>query len=221
MNGRIHPRGRPAFTLMEVLVVIALITMLMGVLLPTVGRARMQAKVLAVNAELRDIGLALEAYSMDNGGLYPPTRVDCMLGSHFYPLPPELVECRYLPSPDPTTFLSAGTEDRFNRGHTYKYRSAGTLIYNRTTVMKEGASLWVPDGFPHSDAEDGRLYASPGQSPVSWVLFSLGPGFDETEELRLKRLNYPVPKATWFDPRTQKGVILRMRLANGTQIGSF
>ncbi|MBP8303420.1 MAG: type II secretion system protein [Phycisphaerae bacterium] len=221
MNGRIDSRARPAFTLIEVLVVTALITLLMGILLPTLGRARIQAKVLAVHAELRDIGLALEAYAMDNRGLYPPTRVDCMLGSHFYPLPAELAESRYLPPPNPTTFLSAGIEDRFNAGYTYKYRSTGTLIYNRTTVLKEGASLWVPDGFPHGDTQDGRLYTSPGRSPVSWVLFSLGPGFDQAEELRLKRLNYPVPKATWFDPRTKKGVIVRMRLANGTQIGSF
>ena len=201
--------------------VIAVIAVLMGVLMPALGKARLQAKVLAVSAELRGIGLALEAYSMDNSGLYPPTRVDCMLGGHFYQLPLELAASKYLPRPDPNTFLAAGIEDRFNRGYTYKYRSTGTLIYNRTTVMKEGAGLWIPNGFPHNDANDGQLYNSPKQSPVNWVLYSLGPSFDDKEELRLKRLNYPVPRATWYDPSTRKGVIVRMRLANGTQIGSF
>jgi prepilin-type N-terminal cleavage/methylation domain-containing protein len=221
MDRRTHQRGRPAFTLIEVLVVIAVIALMMGILFPVLGKARMQAKVLAVNAELRDIGLALEAYSMDNNGMYPPTRVDCMLGGHFYQLPLELVAARYVPAPPPGTFMAAGTEDRFNKGYTYKYRSIGTLIYNRTTVMKEGASLWVPDGFPYNDVNDGQLYTSPRESPVSWILYSLGPGFNEKEELRLKQLNYPVPKATWFDPRTKKGVIVRMRLSNGIQIGSF
>jgi len=113
----------------------------LAILLPVMGRAKLQAKVLTVNAELRHIAMALEAYSLDNDNKYPPTRVDCMLGGHFYQLPLELVESKYLPRPDSDTFMAAGIEDRFNRGYTYKYRSVGTLIYNRTTVVKEGAYL--------------------------------------------------------------------------------
>jgi len=207
-----------AFTLIELLVVIAIVALLTGILLPAMGRARLAAKVVAVNAELRQIGTALEAYSLDNDGRYPPTRVDCMLGNHFYQLPLELVEGEYLPAPSEETFMSAGIEDRFNRGYTYKYRSVGTLIYNRTVVMKNGASLWIPDGFPDSDNEDGRDYADPEDSPVNWVLYSEGPGFDLD---RMKELRYPVPAGTWYDPRTRQGVIVRMRLANGRQIGSF
>jgi len=37
----------------------------------------------------------------------------------------------------------------------------------------------------------------------------------------MKELNYPVPHNTWYDPQTRQGVIVRMRLKNGTQIGSF
>ena len=132
------------FTLIELLVVVAVVTLLLGVLLPVTGQARLQAKVLTVNAELRDIGLALDAYSFDYEGRYPPTRVDCMIGGHFYQLPCELVECGYLPAPPSDSFMAAGIEDRFNAGYTYKYRSVGTLIYNRTTVVEEGACLWVP-----------------------------------------------------------------------------
>jgi prepilin-type N-terminal cleavage/methylation domain-containing protein len=121
-----------AFTLIELLVVTAIIALLLGILLPVTGRARLQAKVLTVNAELRDIGMALEAYSLDNSDKYPPTRVDCMLGGHFYQLPCELVESKYLPAPSDNTFMAAGIEDRFNRGYTYKYRTVGTMIYNRT-----------------------------------------------------------------------------------------
>ncbi len=119
-----------AFTLIELLVVIAIVALLTGILLPVMGRARLQAKVVTVNAELRGIGMALEAYSFDNDSKYPPTRVDCMVGDHFYQLPAELVESKYLPVPGEDTFMAAGIEDRFNRGYTYKYRSVGTLIYN-------------------------------------------------------------------------------------------
>jgi len=207
-----------AFTLIELLVVVAIVALLMGILLPAAGRARLQAKIVTVNAELRQIGMALEAYSLDNDGKYPPTRVDCMLGNHFYQLPLELVESKYLPAPNEDTFMSCGIEDRFNRGYTYKYRSVGTLIYNRTVVMKNGATLWIPDGFPDSENEDGRDYSDPGDSPVSWVLYSEGPRFDLD---RMKELRYPVPAGTWYDPQRRRGVIVRMRLANGRQTGSF
>ncbi|OHB76752.1 MAG: hypothetical protein A2Z25_02545 [Planctomycetes bacterium RBG_16_55_9] len=207
-----------AFTLIEFLVVIAIIALLLGILLPVIGQARLQAKVVAVNAELRQIGMALEAYSFDNESQYPPTRVDCMLGSHFYQLPCELVESKYLPAPSERTFMAAGIEDRFNRGYTYKYRSVGTLIYNRTVVMKNGASLWIPDGFPDNEKVEGRDYADVEESPVSWVLYSEGPRFDSD---RMRELKYPVPKTTWYDLQTRQGVIVRMRLANGRQVGSF
>ena len=207
-----------AFTLIELLVVIAIVAMLMGILLPAMGEARLQTKVVTVNAELRGIGMALEAYSFDNENKYPPTRVDCMLGGHFYQLPCELVESTYLPAPGEETFMSTGIEDRFNRGYTYKYRSVGTLIYNRTVVMKNNASLWVPDGFPDNEREEGQNYTDAEDSPVSWVLYSEGPRFDLD---RMKELKYPVPTRTWYDPQTRRGVIVRMRLENGRQIGSF
>jgi len=167
-----------AFTLIELVVVVAIVALLLGILLPVTGKARMQAKVLTVNAELRDIALALEAYSFDHEGAYPPVRVDCMLGGHFYQLPCELTESGYLPAPPAGSFMAAGLEDRFSRGYTYKYRTVGTLIYNRTTVVEAGAYLWVPDGFPDNEQEDGQTYSSPAESPVSWVLYSEGPNFD-------------------------------------------
>jgi len=206
------------FTLIELLVVISITALLMGILLPVMGKARLQAKVITVNAELRDIGLALELYSSDNNDKYPPTRVDCMLGGHFYQLPVELVESGYLPAPGEDTFMAAGIEDRFNRGYTYKYRSVGELIYNRTFVIKDGASLWVPDGFPENEKEEGDTYSNLEDSPVSWVLYSEGPEFDLN---RMKELKYPVPRQTWYSPETHDGVIARMRLKSGVQIGSF
>jgi len=209
---------RRGLTLIELAVVVAIIGLLTAILLPATSRARLQAKVLTVNAELRDIGLALEAYSFDNESKYPPVRVDCMLGGHFYQLPCELVESGYLPAAPTDSFMAAGIEDRFNRGYTYKYRSVGTLIYNRTTIMEEGACLWVPDGFPDSEQEEGQTYSNLKDSPVSWVLYSEGPRFELD---RMKEMNYPVPRKTWYSPRTRKGVIVRMRLRNGHQIGSF
>jgi prepilin-type N-terminal cleavage/methylation domain-containing protein len=208
-----------AFTLIELLVVIAIIALLLGILLPAMGRARLEAKIVAVNAELREIGMALEAYSFDNNGKFPPTRVDCMLGEHFYQLPLELVESKYLPVPDDSnTYIATSIEDRFNKGYTYKYRSVGTLIYNRTVTVKDGAYLWVPDGFPDNEKEQGQNYYNVKESPVSWALYSEGPNFDLD---CMREMEYPVPRKTWYNSQTKTGVIARMRLKNGRQLGSF
>lgn len=209
------------YGLVELLVVMGIMTTMMAILLPVATKARLEAKILAVKAELRQIGLALEAYSLDNAGLYPPTRVDCMLGGHYYQLPTELVTTRYLPAPPADTFMASGIEDRFNRGYTYKYQSVGTMIYNRTTVIEGGAMLWVPDGFPEGQEDAGQWYSEPAKSPVSWVVYSLGPRSDPQEQQRLKQLKPPVPRSTWYGPDTKRGLIVRMRLRNGSQIGTF
>ncbi len=52
----------------------------------------------------------------------------------------------------------------------------------------------------------------------SWVLYSEGPKFDLNS---MKESKYPVPKQTWYSPKTHDGVIVRMRLKSGLQIGSF
>ena len=68
--------GRPAFSLVEVLVSIGLIALLMSILVPTLGRARGQAKSVACMGRLRQLGLAFQAYGGDYEGYVMPTCVD-------------------------------------------------------------------------------------------------------------------------------------------------
>ena len=206
-----------AFTLIELLVVIVIIVLLMGILLPVLGRAREQAKVVAVNAELRQIGLALDSYSIENNGQCPPTRVDCMVKENYYQLPRELVTNGFLPRPpDDNTWRSTRIYDRFNREYTYKYIAVGDLIVNRGYIEKQ--YLWVPDGFPYNEKNTGEKYNDPEKSPVRWVIYSLGPKFDL---YKMKRMHYPVPRKAWYSPKMRSGVVTRMRLKKGRHIGSF
>jgi len=207
------------FTIIEVLVVITVIALLMSILVPALAKAREQAKILVVDAELKNISLALKMYAMDNKGKFPPTRWDCQWGLHFEQLPKELVRDKYLPSPPPGSAMAAGMEDRFNPGYTYKYRAVGEVIIDRDRIDKyQKATLWIPDGFPDLDSNTGKNYDDPKTSPVTWVLYSRGPGFDDN---KMGRTHYPVPRETWYSPKTRTGVITRMRLLNGYEIGSF
>jgi len=212
-----------AFTLIELLVVVSIIAMLMAILMPVASRVREQAKIVAVNAELNQVGLALEMYMTDHDDKHPPTRRDCSMLWEDLLLPPELTAGGYLPGTDPDTGMPVGMEDRFNRGHTYKYCAVGPLIQNGQLMKKKMAALYVPAGFPdrrpEAPPEQDIRYDHPRSSPVIWAVYSQGPQFDAWQ--MIKELHCPVPRRTWYDPAKRKGVLVRMRLKNGRQIGPF
>jgi prepilin-type N-terminal cleavage/methylation domain-containing protein/prepilin-type processing-associated H-X9-DG protein len=64
-------KSQAAFTLIELLVVITIITILAGMLLPSLNRAREQARQAVCKSNLRQIHFALVMYSMNNRDRYP------------------------------------------------------------------------------------------------------------------------------------------------------
>lgn len=63
--------SRRAFTLVELLVVIGIIAVLVGILLPTLSRAREQANTAACAAQLRNLAQGLTLYAAENRGSLP------------------------------------------------------------------------------------------------------------------------------------------------------
>jgi prepilin-type N-terminal cleavage/methylation domain-containing protein len=215
---------KQAFTLIELLVVIAIIALLLGILLPAIGRARLQAKIIAVNGELYCIGIALESYCMDNDYEYPPTRADCnpWAREHAYALPQELVE-NYLPKGEIGKVRFAKIEDKFNKGCAYKYIAVGPK-YDYLGAPFGNQHLYIPNGFPDSENQDLIKYTDCKKSPVTWVLFSLGPQYGKEDINRVDfplKEGFPVSRRFWYSPKINKGIITRIRLKNGRHIGSF
>lgn len=61
-----------AFTLIELLTVIAIIGILAAILIPVVGSVREKAKVSQCAVHLRDVGTAVQLYALDNNDFLPP-----------------------------------------------------------------------------------------------------------------------------------------------------
>ncbi len=81
---------RRGFTLVEMLVVIAIIGMLMSLLMPAVGRVRESARRAACKSNLREIGLAMHMYAADSEESFPnAARVSPSTATAFAALPPD------------------------------------------------------------------------------------------------------------------------------------
>src|SRR5947209_826915 len=64
-------RGRRGFTLIELLIVIGTIALLMAILLPLLGNAREQARMVKCQSNLRQVLAAMLTYSDGNHGVLP------------------------------------------------------------------------------------------------------------------------------------------------------
>jgi hypothetical protein len=218
MNGKFQKRAdgrRASFTLVEILVTVAVIALLLAILGPSLSHGRAIARFVKVHAELDGICKALEIYGFDREGKFPPTRCGCMDEINFQ-LPIELGWEGYLPwetAPVP----AAAVEDEYNPGHTYLYRAPGPAIVNRTSLQPSGSSITVPDDFPTCESETYEYHNDPASSPVSYVVYSEGPDPDSPKFAGLKGDPFyrPIPKRFWMIGPEDTGVVTHMRSRSG------
>jgi len=68
---QLHSRHVQGFTLLELIVVIGIISLLLSILLPAMGRARSSARQVVCQSNLRQWGLAFHLYIQENNDYYP------------------------------------------------------------------------------------------------------------------------------------------------------
>jgi prepilin-type N-terminal cleavage/methylation domain-containing protein/prepilin-type processing-associated H-X9-DG protein len=94
---------RRGFTLVELLVVIGIIALLISILLPSLNKARRQAKTVQCQSNMRQVAAALIMYINDNKGKFPPAQCNAHTSNIIYPdgfwWPDALVENKYISAP--------------------------------------------------------------------------------------------------------------------------
>jgi prepilin-type N-terminal cleavage/methylation domain-containing protein len=122
---------RKAFSLVELLVVVAIISLLTAIAVPNFLSAQTRAKVARVQADLRTLATGLEMYATDNGSYIPMPIM----------LPPRFRS--FIPLTSPVAYLSSIPRDPFkpedSRGHGPWRR--GMYLYGGTPI--DNPSVWA------------------------------------------------------------------------------
>lgn len=215
-----NPSQPRAFTLIELVVVSAIMAMLAAVLLPSLAGARQQARIVKVHSDLRQISVALDGYQLNNRDL-PPTRAGCD-SNIFYQLPIELFHKRWLPK-RPGSVPQIDFEDEFNPGHTYHYKAPGPMLLNSGgsgfTIQEKGSYLFVPDDYPKCKSDQGEHYNDRKKSPVQYAVYSMGPDprsakFPRTGVDAIEHYWFPLKAGHWCMNSGDTGIIAHSKDKN-------
>ncbi|MDX1973113.1 MAG: prepilin-type N-terminal cleavage/methylation domain-containing protein [Candidatus Sumerlaeia bacterium] len=181
-----------AFTLIELLIVVAIIAILAAIAVPNFLEAQTRSKVSRSAADLRTISLGLEMYRLDNNN-YPYSE---SIGPAVWLVPggrPIQGDGRLLGGiTSPIAYISSVPTDAFN--HSFTDPGTGQLLFGKGPLYYDRAGLGYVNGvftttkptFIPNDAGTNGLNASgadvqvndPSLMPTAYAIYSLGPDLD-------------------------------------------
>jgi len=200
-------KSAAAFTLIELLIVVAIIAILAAIAVPNLLEAQVRAKVTRAKSDMRTVATALEAYVVDNNS-YPPdfTQTQPPFNQAIYAklLP------RLIPLTTPISYVATLPTD----GFAPQIANAGTI--QSTFYQDSAGNVHNPLVFDYARYDRNHphdtltAWSNISLSPesVQWALNSAGPSADNMEFLGNPGLEV-------YDPTngtTSQGNVLRTSL---------
>ena len=163
------PDKRRAFTLLELLCVIAMIAILIALLIPAVQQVRMQAALISCKNNLKQIGLALTAYDAEHSHLPPgSTLTGAGFLAHILPyIEQENVYKALWSGKDPVPLDFFAHPDKFNDVKNYQWYAYGAALDAAATPIPIYLcpSADYSTSFAITLASDGQASAPPIYAP--------------------------------------------------------
>ena len=150
-----------AFTLIELLIVIAIIAILALIAVPNFLEAQTRAKIARAKADMRTIATAVEAYSVDWGR--------CPLGATEGWKNPDI---HYAVMTTPVAYISSLPEDPFLSMNNSFYKANGGLEIRDPRYVYQSCP---PDGKKINGSNMPGVYIEAGRRGLTWALGSVGP----------------------------------------------
>lgn len=167
----ISPR---AFTLIELLIVVAIIAILAAIAVPNFLEAQTRSKVSRAKADMRTVATALEAYHIDNNR-YPAAHAESGFGvdSRYRTINPRIR--RLVPITTPIAYISSVPRDVFNvENHpTWDNDAVQTFLYADRRSYEEFVP--APYGPGTNGANIYRILWAVQFPQSEWLLRSRGP----------------------------------------------
>ncbi|MBI1390860.1 MAG: prepilin-type N-terminal cleavage/methylation domain-containing protein [bacterium] len=135
-------RNRSAFTLIELLIVVAIIGILAAIAVPNFLNAQIRAKVARVVSDMKTIQTALQSYEIDANAL-PPSNMARVAGSgdNFHPN-----EIRLYRLTTPTSYLSSVPIDPFAINNSADFAKWGSGYDYVNSYYNASSKTWSASG---------------------------------------------------------------------------
>jgi len=144
-----------AFTLVELLVVISIVSVLMGILLPALNGVKRQAVALTGMRNQREVATSVNLFAADNGDLYPPSVATLGVQSDWHWYDPTVLIGKEKRSPQMHRAMSAYLHPYISDAKTVFCPSAPKQYQYLQESWDAGDAWDNPDNELHLDPVDG------------------------------------------------------------------